>query len=290
MADQFNNTCVSREFVNFKDQTIQQQMKSIATIVSVLLMSISMPKQTGDEFCGLPNHAFQAGESITFKVYYTLAGVYISAGEATFTVALEDLNGKPVYHVTGNGKNYAFLDNFFKVRDKYETFIDTANLQPLKFIRNVSEGSYKKYENVSFNKTAHTAVTNSGVFKTPDCIQDVLSTMYYARNIDFNKMKPGDKIPFSMFLDNQVYNLYIRYVGKETIKTKYGKFKAIKIKPLLIKGTIFEGGEKMTVWISDDANHIPVRVESPISVGSVKVDMMDFRNRRTPMSSLIDVR
>lgn len=93
-----------------------------------------------------------------------------------------------------------------------------------------------------------------------------------------------------MFLDNQVYDLYIRYVGKETIKTKYGKFRAIKIKPLLIKGTIFEGGEKMTVWISDDANHIPVRVESPISVGSVKVDMMDFKNRRTPMSSLISPR
>ena len=96
----------------------------------------------------------------------------------------KNLNGKPVYHVTGAGKNYSFLDNFFKVRDKYESFIDTSNLQPLKFIRNVSEGSYKKYENMSFNKTAHTAITNSGVFKTPDCIQDVLSTMYYARNID----------------------------------------------------------------------------------------------------------
>ncbi|HEY2348301.1 MAG TPA: DUF3108 domain-containing protein, partial [Puia sp.] len=204
--------------------------------------------------------------------------------------AMEELGGKPVYHVTGAGKNYSFLDNFFKVRDKYESYIDTATLQPLKFIRNVSEGSYRKYENVSFNKTAHTAITNSGVFKTPDCIQDVLSTMYYARNIDFDKMKPGDKIPFSMFLDNQVYDLYIRYVGKETIKTKYGKFRAIKIKPLLIKGTIFEGGEKMTVWISDDANHIPVRVESPISVGSVKVDMMDFKNRRTPMSSQISQR
>lgn len=249
-----------------------------------------MPLKDGGEFCGLPNQAFQAGESITFKVYYTLAGVYIAAGEATFTVALEELGGKSVYHVTGAGKNYSFLDNFFKVRDKYESYIDTATLQPLKFIRNVSEGSYRKYENVSFNKTAHTAITNSGVFKTPDCIQDVLSTMYYARNIDFDKMKPGDKIPFSMFLDNQVYDLYIRYVGKETIKTKYGKFRAIKIKPLLIKGTIFEGGEKMTVWISDDANHIPVRVESPISVGSVKVDMMDFKNRRTPMNSLISTR
>ncbi len=265
-------------------------MKSITLIVSFFLFGVSLPLKDGGEFCGLPNQAFQAGESITFKVYYTLAGVYIAAGEATFTVALEELGGKSVYHVTGSGKNYSFLDNFFKVRDKYESYIDTATLQPLKFIRNVSEGSYRKYENVSFNKTAHTAITNSGVFKTPECIQDVLSTMYYARNIDFDKMKPGDKIPFSMFLDNQVYDLYIRYVGKETIKTKYGKFRAIKIKPLLIKGTIFEGGEKMTVWISDDANHIPVRVESPISVGSVKVDMMDFKNRRTPMSSLISTR
>ncbi len=265
-------------------------MKSISLIICVFLFGFSLPLKDGGEFCGLPNQAFQAGESITFKVYYTLAGVYIAAGEATFTVALEELSGKPVYHVIGSGKNYSFLDNFFKVRDKYESYIDTATLQPMKFIRNVSEGSYRKYENVSFNKTVHTAITNSGVFKTPDCIQDVLSTMYYARNIDFDKMKPGDKIPFSMFLDNQVYDLYIRYVGKETIKTKYGKFRAIKIKPLLIKGTIFEGGEKMTVWISDDANHIPVRVESPISVGSVKVDMMDFKNRRTPMSSLISPR
>jgi hypothetical protein len=265
-------------------------MKSIAGIVFVILIAVSFPLRAGDDFCGLTNHAFQANESITYRVYYTLAGVYIAAGEATFTCALEDLNGKPVYHVTGEGKTYSFYDNFFRVRDKYESFIDTGNLQPLKFIRNINEGNFKKYENISFNKTANTAITNSGVFKTPDCIQDVLSSMYYARNIDFNSMKPGDKIPFSMFLDNQVYNLYIRFLGKETIKTKYGKFRAIKFKPLLIKGTIFEGGEKMTVWVSDDANHIPVRVESPISVGSVKVDMMEFKNRRTPMSSLISLR
>jgi hypothetical protein len=265
-------------------------MKPITGIVVVICLFISFPLKAGDEFCGLPNHAFQAGETITYRVYYTLAGVYIAAGEATFTCNLEKLNDKPVYHVTGEGKTFSFYDNFFRVRDKYESFIDTSNLQPLKFIRNVNEGNFKKYENVSFNKIAHTAITNSGVFKTPECIQDVLSSMYYARNIDFDKMKPDDKIPFSMFLDNQVYNLYIRYLGKETIKTKYGKFRAIKFKPLLIKGTLFEGGEKMTVWVSDDANHIPVRVESPISVGSVKVDMMEFKNSRTPLSSLISRR
>lgn len=93
-----------------------------------------------------------------------------------------------------------------------------------------------------------------------------------------------------MFLDDETYNLYIRYQGKETIKTKYGKFRAIKFKPLLVKGTIFEGGEKMTVWVSDDGNKIPLRVESPISVGSVKVDMMSYRNLRYPLSSLVGVR
>ncbi len=93
-----------------------------------------------------------------------------------------------------------------------------------------------------------------------------------------------------MFLDNEVYNLYIRYLGKETVKTRYGKFNAIKFKPLLVKGTLFEGGEKMTVWVSDDPNHIPLRIESPIVVGSIKVDMMQYHNNRHPMSSLISFR
>jgi hypothetical protein len=176
------------------------------------------------------------------------------------------------------------------VRDKYETFLDTATLQPLKFLRNVDEGGYKKYENITFNRSANTAVTTEGVFKVPDCVQDVLSSIYYARNIDFSKYKTDDKIPFKLFLDNQVYDMYIRYMGKETVKTKYGKFKAIKFRPLLIKGTIFSGGEKMTVWVSDDENHIPLRIESPIVVGKIKVDMMSNKNLRHPQTSLIKLK
>lgn len=176
------------------------------------------------------------------------------------------------------------------MRDKYETYFDTATLQPYKFIRNVEEGGYKKYENITFNQSANTAISSTGVFKVPNCVQDVLSSIYYARNIDFDKYQPGDKIPFSMFMDNEVFNLYIRYVGKETLKTKYGRFKTIKFKPLLVKGTLFEGGEKMTVWVSDDRNKIPVRIESPIVVGTVKVDMMGYENLRHPLTSLSSVR
>jgi hypothetical protein len=243
-----------------------------------------------DEFCGLRNTAFNAGEQLKFTVYYAVAGVYVNAGTATFTSTLEKLNSRPVYHIVGDGITNPSYDWIYKVRDKYESYIDTATLQPLKFIRNVNEGGYKKYENITFNRTANTAVTTNGVYKVPPCVQDVLSGIYYARNINFSRYKTGDKIPFTMFLDNEVYNMYIRYLGKEEIKTKYGKFRAIKFKPLLLKGTIFEGGEKMTVWVSDDANHIPVRVESPITVGSVKVDMMGFKNLRYPLTALKKVR
>jgi hypothetical protein len=248
------------------------------------------PGDPGDEFCrGLHNTAFQAGESLTYKVYYTLAGVYAAAGECTFNTSLEHFEGKPVYHIVAEGKTYPFYDKFFRVRDKYESYIDTSNLQPYKFIRNVDEGGYKTYENVTFVKAAHTAITNAGVFPVPDCIQDVLSASFYARNIDFNKHKPGDKIFFAMFLDRQVYHLYVRYLGKETIRTKYAKFRTIKFKPLLVKGTMFQGGEKMTVWVTDDPNHIAVRIESPITVGKVAIEMSGHKNPRWPLSSLVDM-
>ena len=89
-----------------------------------------------------------------------------------------------------------------------------------------------------------------------------------------------------MFLDDQVYNIYIHYLGKETTKTKYGKFKAIKLKHLLLKGNIFDGGEKMTIWVTDDANHIPVRMESPILVGSVKIDLTHHENLKYQLAMI----
>lgn len=223
-------------------------------------------------------------------VYYSVAGFYVNAGTATFETNLETLNNKPVYHVVGTGRTNSKYDWIFKVRDRYESYFDTATLQPYKFIRNIQEGGYDKYENVTFNQQSNAAITTDGVFKVPNCVQDVVSSMYYARNINFDNYKEGDKILFDLFMDNEVYHMYIRYMGKEVIKTRYGKFKAIKFKPLLVKGTLFTGGEKMTVWISDDANKVPLRLESGIVVGSVKVDMMSYKNLRYPLTSLISLR
>ncbi|MFY7965336.1 MAG: DUF3108 domain-containing protein [Chitinophagaceae bacterium] len=260
-------------------------MKKIILSISFLTL-LSTSLTAGDDFCGINNKAFQNGEKINFTIYYSVIGLYVNAGNASFTTTVENYNNKPVYHVVGDGTSNSNYDWIFKVRDRYETYFDTATLQPYKFLRDVNEGGFKIYENVTFNQKANTAVTAKGVYKVPNCIQDVLSAIYYARNMNFDSYKVDDKIPFNMFLDNEVYNLYIKYLGKEKIKTKFGKFNAIKFKPLLIKGTIFEGGENMTVWVSDDANHIPLRIESPIVVGTVKIDMMGFENLRYPLTSM----
>ncbi len=255
--------------------------------VIIALCSLSF---TSDDACNFRNTSFKADEEIKMKVFYSTLGMYVGAGEATFTAALERYNGKPVYHLVGTGSTYSFFDGFFKVRDRYESYVDTTNLLPYKFVRNIDEGGYKKYNNVTFNHNANTAVTTNGVFKVTDCIQDVVSMVYYCRNINFDKYKVNDKIMFDMFLDDEVFHMYIRYMGKEKVKTRYGKFNAIKIKPLLIKGTIFEGGEKMNAWLSDDPNHLLLRAESPIAVGSIKVDMMGYKNLRYPLTSLIKER
>jgi hypothetical protein len=262
---------------------------SIKCNVSLLFVLGLLPfcATAQNNFCNTANKTIQAGEKLNFRVFYNLSAIWVAAGEANFSTKQEILNGRPVYHIIGDGQTYKSYDWIFRVRDMYETFLDIETLLPQKFIRNVDEGGYKFTNSVVFDQDKRKAYSGKKTFDVPQCVQDVLSTIYYARNIDYNKYKPGDKIPFTMFLDDQVYNLYIRYVGKQKIKTKYGIFNAIKIAPLLIKGTIFKGGENMVVWVSDDNNHIPLRVDSPILVGSIKVDMMGYSNLKHPLTSLL---
>ena len=251
-------------------------------------VSVKSQQSSAGGSCYIANTSFVPGERVTFNVYYSVGNLLnASAGQGSFSTSLEKLNGRSVYHIVGEGRTLPSYEWAYKARDVYETYLDVETMQPLKFVRNINEGGYKKYQNVSFNKSANTAITNEGVFKVPGCVHDVVSAVFYARNIDYNKLRINDRIPINLFLDNEIHPMYVRYIGKEVISTKYGKFKTIKFKPLTIKGTIFEGGEKMTVWVTDDANRMPVRIESPIIVGKVRIDMVSFQNLKNPMSSLV---
>lgn len=258
-----------------------------AFLLFLFVLSTALALHAQSDFCNTRNTAFGEGEQLYFKVWYNAGRIWIGAGEAQFNVSLEQMNGRKVYHIVGDGKTLKSYEWFYKVRDKYESWVDASTMQPMKFVRNVNEGGFKIYNNVVFNQSIGQAVSTEGIFNVPKCIQDVLSAIYYARNINYDAYKPGAKIPFNMFLDDKVYNLYIRYIGKEKITTRFGTFNTIKIAPLLIQGSIFTGGEKMFVWVSDDANHLPVRIDSPIQIGSVKVDLMGYDKLRNPATSLV---
>ncbi len=230
--------------------------------------------------CTTHNTSFKSGEKLVYKISYKLSAVWITAGYASFSVNQTSFSGKPAYHLVGEGRTTSRFDHFFKVRDRYESFVSTQSLLPYQFIRNVEEGGVKFYNNVKFNRSQKIANTSNGKYKTKPCTHDVISALYLARNINFDQMKAGSKTYIDIFLDNKNYNVYVQYLGKETIKTPLGKIKTKKIRPQLIEGTVFDESNEMVVWVTDDKNQIPVRVKSAIAVGSVVVDLYSYENLR----------
>jgi len=257
--------------------------------VLLLCMAVTTAHAQYD-FCKTSNTSYKSGEKLTFHAYYNMGFIWIYAGNAVFSVQSTMYNGRKVYHVVGDGRTAKSYEWFYKVRDLYESYIDQESLLPLHHIRSVNEGNLSYKHDIIFDRGSNVATTAPGnKYAIPQCTQDVVSAIYFARNIDYSRYRPGDKIPFDMFLDDKVYSLYIKYMGKEKVTTKRGTFNSIKIVPLLIGGTMFKEGEGMAVWVSDDKNHLPLRVSSPIVIGSVKADLMEYENLQNPFSSLIDL-
>lgn len=204
----------------------------------------------------------------------------MNAGEASFTVKKENYSARQTYHFIGTGNTYKNYDWFYKVRDRFDTWADTATLKPYRYIRNTKEGGNNVYNDSYFNykeKEVKCYSIAKGKVQTDSagikpCTFDVLSMIYYSRCIDYTGMKYNAKVPISIYLDGQIYDtLYIRYLGKEKIKTENGDIECIKFSPLLIKGTIFSGGEGMTVWVSNDEKKVPLLITTPIIVGEIQV-------------------
>lgn len=236
--------------------------------------------------CSVAEPVFKKGESLSYEVYYHWGLIWANAGQATFSVNEEEFRNKKAFHFTGEGSTHKNYDWFFKVRDKFESWTDTASLKPIRYIRNSNEGSTHVYNDNYFNFQRREAVcyklsgtrTTKDTVKITSCTFDVLTMIYYARCIDYSKYQPDTKIPISLYLDGEVHDkLYIRYMGKEKIKTSLGEFECIKFKPLLIRGTIFSGGEEMTVWVTNDSRKIPVYIKTPIIVGEIQVKIKEIK-------------
>lgn len=270
-------------------------MKYKAIFIFLFLFSILAKSQSVE--IEKNNHAFKAGEKSQYDLYYNWGFIWIDAAKVDFTVKEKRYNGNPVYELEMAS---ATVTNFskFMIHDTLKSYVNRETLIPYYFVESNYEDNYFAKNKFKYFQTS----TKWGVFIEKDrrkeirrdtlisekSFFDVISTVYRFRSMDARKLKPNEKIPMTMVFEDGIYNLYLRYLGKEQIKLHNGKrYNCLKIKPYLAEGKMFNQGEGMTVWISDDDNHIPLMVESKMKIGSIKAMLNNVENNRFLMSSEI---
>lgn len=246
---------------------------------NVLLLSLLLSANSLHALATLrvvDNQAFKRGEKLTYRIHYG----FIDAAIATIEITQDKKKfaDRDTYHIVGIGKSKGTFDFFFKIRDRYETYLDEQSIIPWFFGRRVDEGGYKISQDYIFNHFQNKV--NVGSNKMVDIwqyTQDMLSGFYYARTMDLGAAKLGQLFSVPTIVDGEMYNLQIKYKGRETIKCDWGKIQCLKFVPVLQKGRIFKHEEDMIVWLSDDKNHIPIRAKADILFGSLKMDLIEYK-------------
>lgn len=281
---------ISRHTINFlKDGIIFAlwwRMKKIV-IICFLFIGFTAYSSNGQKvFRTIDNKAFKAGERLKFRIHYG----FIDAGNATMEIKSEmkNIGGRPCYHIVATGETVGAFDWFFKVRDRYESIVDSQAIIPWLFFRRVNEGGYTVNQNVSFNHFTDSAKSDKKTIAIADNTQDLISAFYFSRTFDATNVKVGDIYPIPGYLDDNTLPLNVKFIGRDVIKTKVGTIKCMGFRPMLQEGRVFKENESMTVWVSDDDNHIPVRVQAEVLVGAIKMDLVSFENISGPLSVVKD--
>lgn len=231
-------------------------------------------------FSSQKERAFEVGEWFKFRIHYG----FINAGYATLEVKEATRNNKKVYHAIGRGYTTGMSRFIFKVEDLYESYFDKETGKPFQFVRKINEGGYTKNQEGFFDQGANTVLVkdyknkSEANFKTPEEVQDIMSSFYYLRNHPtIDKLKVGESVAIDMFFDNETTKFKLKYLGKEDIETKFGTISTMIFRPLVQSGRVFKEEESVTVWISDDDNKLPIRIKASLLVGSIKAELESFK-------------
>lgn len=248
-------------------------MKNILIILALIvgLNSVSAQEKS----------AFQDGEWFKFDMSYSN---FLTAGTATLEVDETTLNGKPVYHIVGKGWTTGAIKWFFKVKDRYESYIDKDTGMPYKFIRKIDEGGHTKDLEIDFDHIKKEAFIENKKHKTTkkvaieQDVQDMVSAFYYLRNnYDTESIKDGEVVQLNMFFDEENYIFKLKYLGRETIDTAFGRVKTLKFRPYVMAGRVFKEQESLTLWVSADDNKIPLKIKADLAVGSLQANLEAFK-------------
>lgn len=254
-------------------------------LILALLVGFSATAQQG-------NSAFKSGEWLKFRLHYG----FLNASYATLHLKETKLDSIPVYHVVGHGKTTGFASIFFKVDDTYESYFDKRDGKPYRFVRDIYEGGYTRNQEIYFNHDKDTAILHDKKnnkkrnFAFNGQIQDLLSAFYYLRNnYDPKDLEIGKSIELKMLFDDDgVFPFRLKYLGKDTLKTKFGKVECLKFRPIVQSGRVFKEDASFTMWVSNDQNRIPIRLKADLAVGAIKADLDGYNGLKNQFKIIMD--
>jgi len=220
------------------------------------------------------NISYKDGEYLKFRIHF---GV-INAGYATLNLSNSNRNGQDLYHAVGKGWTVGSAKLFYVVNDTYESYFTKDKVKPIFHKRRVDEDGYlirrDKYFDYEKNiVTVDDLQSNSKKTYPINNVQDMVSAIYYLRNLDIENIKPGSEATLNLFLDGETFPFRLKFIKKDVIRTKFGKVKTWKVRPMVQKGRVFESQESLSIWVTDDENKIPIRIKASLAVGSIKADL-----------------
>jgi len=249
-----------------------ENMKKITFLFIVFGISINTYSQQ-------KTTVFKKGEWLRYKMSYS---GFLKAGNATLSLDTDTIKGKEVFHVTGKGWTSGIIKWFFNVDDTYQSFFDTKTIKPYVFKRNINEGGYIINREIKFNYESKKATVLDFKLQTSETVdinnvQDMMSAFYYLRNQDVSALNIGDEIALDMFMDSEIYPFKLVYLGEELLKTRFGKVKSLKFRPMVQAGRVFKENESVTIWITADDNKIPIKLKASLAVGSLRAELDAYK-------------
>lgn len=246
--------------------------------------------------CGAYNDAIKPGEELTYELKFNWKFIWINAGWAKMTVDTVDYNGRTCLQTDLESYTNKRIDFFFRMHDTL-TCITSEDLVPLYFRKGAAEGKRYSVDDVKFSyrngkcivdqyRTVNSEKKRENYQELPVCVYDMLSILLQARSYDASDYVPGDKILFSMATGKDVEKQTLIYRGKETCKVENGmKFRCLVFS--LVEYVKGEEKEVITFYITDDRNHLPVRLDMYLNFGSAKAFLTNIKGNRHPLESLV---
>ncbi|MDD2475065.1 MAG: DUF3108 domain-containing protein [Dysgonamonadaceae bacterium] len=268
-------------------------MKNKNLYLSIVLL-FSILSYTASGQTKIVNKAFDAGEKLTYDLYFKYGIINVRAGKATLNTEATNYDYKDAYKLTLNATTGGLVRSMYSIEDTLISYMD-KDLVPLLFTKGADEGKdYTRERQIYKYNNGTTSIRTiryrNGELSfdenitTDRCTYDMISILAFARTLNYSKMQRGDNTQVQFITGKRLVNMYIRYLGTSSMKVNNGEtYEALELSLMILDKAFADQEEAMRVWITNDENRIPLQIDSKLKIGSTRAILKDLSGLKNPL-------